>query len=320
MRAAPVDTEEETGASGVAYGEFGPIELDPQAKQTLEQVLGTGGSTFAVSVLLKSPKSKLALAALADPDDVVVEDDEEARAIDGRMFVNQHMIKIQLKDGKDSSPPQEEKKAGKSLKSAKSPRKDPSKSSLVKQKKSPRGRESPTGKEEDVISLKYTIDFPKVELHPFDTRKFSLYYADNKVDAKYDLNKCIEMRAATRQARDIITLLIRCFSAQTYFINSKIIANVCEEDTELGTDENAALGPKIYSVSDVLCELDQVKRELYNQIRVVKSLESDKVSLSSQIALVEEEMQVTIESYKSVIEATESDVDGDSGRAKTELQ
>jgi len=115
-----------------------------------------------------------------------------------------------------------------------------------------------------VISLKYTIDYPRVELHPFDTKKFKLFYADTKINASYNINRCIEMRAASRQARDVIALLIRCFSAQTYFINSRIIANVTEEDENLGEDENANLGPKVYCVSDVLCELEQVKRELYN--------------------------------------------------------
>lgn len=71
--------------------------------------------------------------------------------------------------------------------------------------------------------MRYTIDYPRIELHPFDTCKFKIFYADNKVDAKYDCNKCIEMRAGSRQSRDLIALLIKCFSAQTYFINSKII-------------------------------------------------------------------------------------------------
>ena len=81
-----------------------------------------------------------------------------------------------------------------------------------------------------MISLKYRIDYPRVELHPLDTRKFRIFYADTKVNASYDCNRCIEMQAANRQARDIIALLIRCFSAQTYFINSKIIASLAEGD------------------------------------------------------------------------------------------
>ena len=43
-----MDDDEFTGKS---YGEFGPIELDPSARQTLEYVLGTGGSQFPVSVV-----------------------------------------------------------------------------------------------------------------------------------------------------------------------------------------------------------------------------------------------------------------------------
>ncbi len=38
------------------------------------------------------------------------------------------------------------------------------------------------------------------------------------------------------------------------------------------------------------------------------------------MALVEEEMQLTIESYKSVLEASESDAESDCGKAKTELR
>jgi len=57
VRASPIEPEEETGASGTAFGEFGPIELDPQAKSQLEATLGTGGSQFAVSILLKSAEN-----------------------------------------------------------------------------------------------------------------------------------------------------------------------------------------------------------------------------------------------------------------------
>lgn len=49
----PIEPESESGASGIAYGEFGPIELDPSARERLEQVLGNDGSQFPVSILLK---------------------------------------------------------------------------------------------------------------------------------------------------------------------------------------------------------------------------------------------------------------------------
>lgn len=131
---------------------------------------------------------------------------------------------------------------------------------------------------DEVVSLKYTIDYPRVELHPFDTRKFKVFYADHKIDAKYDFNKCIELRALSRQSRDLIALLIKCFSAQTYFVNSRIIANVSDDDFA-NTDEASAAVTPTYQVSEVLMELEFIKRELYNQINMAKSLEKEKHSL-----------------------------------------
>ena len=49
-------------------------------------------------------------------------------------------------------------------------------------------------------------------------------------------------------------------------------------------NEDQHLGPKIYTVSDVLCELEQVKRELYNQIQLTQELTKEKKNLSSQVA------------------------------------
>ena len=79
------------------------------------------------------------------------------------------------------------------------------------------------------------------------------------------------------------------------------------------------MGPKIYSVSDVLSELEQVKRELYNQIQLTQNLEKEKKNLSNQVGQIEEEMQLTIASYRSVLEASETDSTTDFGKAKTEL-
>lgn len=78
----------------------------------------------------------------------------------------------------------------------------------------------------DAIILKYTIDYPRIELHPFDTQRFKLFYSDDKIDAKYHFDRCIELKALSRQSRDIIALAIKSFSAHTYYINSKIISDV----------------------------------------------------------------------------------------------
>lgn len=105
----------------------------------------------------------------------------EFEEIDGKIFVNTHVIKLVFQDMKALANVMHSSHAGAS--------------------------------KDEVLSLKYTIDYPRVELHPFDTSKFKIFYADHKVDAKYEFNKCIELRALSRQSRDLIALLIKCFSA-----------------------------------------------------------------------------------------------------------
>ena len=109
---------------------------------------------------------------------------------------------------------------------------------------------------DDAISFKYTIDYPRIELHPFDTKRFKIFYSDDKLDAHYNFNKCIQLKALSRQSRDLIALAIKCFSAHTYYINSKIISEVNSEDPKR-SDEAP-------SVSQLLLELDFIKRELYS--------------------------------------------------------
>ena len=53
---------------------------------------------------------------------------------------------------------------------------------------------------------------------------------------------------------------------------------------------------------------------------MTQELTKEKKNLSSQVAQVEEEMQMTIESYRSVLEASGSDQNTDSGKAKSELR
>jgi len=155
--ATPIEPEEETGASGIANGEFGPIELDPSARQTIEQVLGTGGSQFPVTILMKKD--------ILDEGEV----EEETEEIDAKMYVNSHVIKLCFQDFQSA--------LGSAHQLAAS---------------------NAGASKDEVLSLKYTIDYPRVELHPFDTCKFKIFYADHKVDAKYEFNKRIELRALSR--------------------------------------------------------------------------------------------------------------------------
>jgi len=215
VKATPFEEE------GVAYGEFGPVELDPAARQTLEYNMGTGGSHFPVTVILGSdfPQPKGSM----DLDESTV----EPSTVEANLYVNTNVIKLCFIDS--------------------------------------------YGGTEDTISLKYTIDYPKVELHPLDTQRFKIYYSDDKVNARCSLDKCLEMRAVTRQTRDLIALLVRSFSAQTYFINSKILANINNNSADI-----KRVASEEASASQIFLELDFVKRELYNQLQRGKELESEK--------------------------------------------
>ena len=193
VEATTVNTEE---GEGLAFGQFGPVQLDPSARQILEQVLGTGGSQFPVTITFTGKHRS------------------EEELHDAKLFVSQHLIKICFED---------------------------------------QGASVGSSFNEDVISLKYTIDFPRVEMHPFDTTRFFIFYDKSEtVDAHYDFNKKIDLKALSRQSRDLIALCLKCFSAQTYLMNSKIISSLPD------------LPAQQLSVADLLLELEQVKKELGN--------------------------------------------------------
>jgi hypothetical protein len=89
-------------------------------------------------------------------------------------------------------------------------------------------------------------------------------------------------------------LAIKCFSAHTYYINSKIISDININDAK-PPDEAAP------TVSQLLLELDFIKRELYSQINYGRSLEVDKGNLKNHIRKMEDEMQLTINTYQELI-------------------
>ena len=47
VRAEPLDPD----YTGIAYGQFGPVQLDASARQHVEQIIGAGGSQFPITVL-----------------------------------------------------------------------------------------------------------------------------------------------------------------------------------------------------------------------------------------------------------------------------
>lgn len=141
--------------------------------------------------------------------------------------------------------------------------------------------------QQDVLCLRYTIDCPKVEMHPLDTCRLTLHYDQHEsLDARYAFSSSIEVRALSRASRDMICLALKCYSAQTALMNSNTIEQVCLQT-------NGAV--------DLLVELEYVKRELYNCIGLNRKAEKEKQALQANIKNLEEEMQTTIQGWKQVM-------------------
>ena len=89
-------------------------------------------------------------------------------------------------------------------------------------------------------------------------------------------------------------MAIKCFSAHTYYINSRIISEVNNTIAAKPTEQ-------AISVSQLLLELDFVKRELYSQINYGKTLEHDKQHLKNHLKKMEDEMHLTIGTYQDLL-------------------
>ena len=172
VEATPIDDD---FYKGTALAQYGPVTPEPSQRQSLENILGTGGCRFPVS-LRREEKDR----------DLHPEEEEENEAL---LIVGSNVLKLDV-NGED-------------------------------------------GKRQTLLKLKYTIDYPKMEMDPLNTRKFKLHYTDDVLELKgnYEkLDKVVLMKALSRQSRDLIALSIRCFSALTYYNNSKIIENLNKED------------------------------------------------------------------------------------------
>lgn len=136
----------------------------------------------------------------------------QKESYDAELFINQNVFKITLKDD---------------IRTA-------------KEKRMP--NISPT------LTFKYTMDYPKIELHPFDTKRLSILYNDPDEDEmmpstvdKFAVNlssaksltsqvmesgvtfeRCLDIQALSRETRDLIALTLRCFTMQGYFLNTHI--------------------------------------------------------------------------------------------------
>ncbi|CAI2362673.1 unnamed protein product [Moneuplotes crassus] len=163
---------------------------------------------------------------------------------------------------------------------------------------------------------KTTIVSPKVEVSQVDSQMLHLCYfdKDEMFLGEKEFSNSLDIRALTRKSRDLIVLSIRCFSALNQYKNSKVISML---NTEEGKENYNKL--EIESISDLLVELDSVRRELSDQIEINKAIKNDKLKLKQEYQDLENEMNQTILSYQEVLESQQNESTGDSFRIKKQL-
>ena len=174
-------------------------------------------------------------------------------------------------------------------------------------------------------------------MHHFDTKKFSLLYndsdttgntgtaidfvaqmsknfmsnqsSDNK-DVQQYFEKRLELKTLSRESRDLICLTSKCFAAQQYFLNSKIInlvedQNLCAlivGNSKYQSNFNSKNQTQQYTLSDVMLELEFVKHDLNQQLLYLKAEQKETQKFKKQFNDLEDEMQCTIQSYKNIID------------------
>jgi hypothetical protein len=128
------------------------------------------------------------------------------------------------------------------------------------------------------------------------------YYDDDDFyGSEKGLNFSLDLRALSRQSRDLIALSIRCFSALNYFKNSKIINTLNRDEDGLEDSPLKKSKKEKDAITELLMELDFVKRELYEQITVNQELEHERNNARRQFLELENEMEQTLEGYRVVL-------------------
>ena len=76
------------------------------------------------------------------------------------------------------------------------------------------------------LAFKYTVDYPRIELHPFDTKKFSILYNEHddthnsaidhfavKLEEHDKFSRRLDLKSLSRESRDLIILVLKAFAA-----------------------------------------------------------------------------------------------------------
>ena len=142
----------------------------------------------------------------------------------------------------------------------------------------------------------YTIDYPSISLHPFDTKRFTLSFKHQGKPHR------LQLQSLTRQNRDLVVLTLRCLAARKYLINSKTLQDLFSTEGNLQSQ-----GGTVSSPLDLTLEIDRLMRELYSLLQANTSLAKERNTLKSELQAAEIDMQETIASYQTILTENSSE-------------
>mmetsp|Transcript_28610 Transcript_28610/g.82204 ORF Transcript_28610/g.82204 Transcript_28610/m.82204 type:complete len:653 (-) Transcript_28610:54-2012(-) len=141
------------------------------------------------------------------------------------------------------------------------------------------------------VMAPYSADYPRVIIHPKDTCKF-------KLELSEDPEKSYRFQALSRNSRDLIALLIRCFHSRKYVGTSYILSQLFQNPATPG----APLISVVPTDFDVRAlnrrlgkELDRTTGQLEVVEKVLRNSTAEKTELQAQL-------RETIGSYTEAIE------------------
>lgn len=136
----------------------------------------------------------------------------------------------------------------------------------------------------------YTIDYPSISLHPFDTKRFHLTFKQQGAV------KRLQLQSLTRQNRDLVVLTLRCLAARKYLLNSKTLQDLFTTEGNLQSQ-----GGTVSSPLDLTLEIDRSIRELYALLKSNDDLTKERNQLKSELQETEADMQETLSSYQAIL-------------------
>lgn len=146
------------------------------------------------------------------------------------------------------------------------------------------------------------MDQPVINITSNDTQMLSIYYQDPENDG-HGLGYTFDLRTTSRQNRDLIVLSIKSFAILKFY---KELTNDVMDCINLDSEDDGGVAAGLRDkVILTLLETDHYKRMLYEQIAYSKLIREKRRQLEQSHAEMEEQINQTLNGYKSVLEDTE---------------